>query len=151
MKSVSRRSALTNTPSDQGHPLAGSRSRRQVLQSHIVVMQDATPGAISGALQSRPATGKFFKDGLLPFDCNEVRRCLLFAKFLKEPLARPRIVVDGAIYLYSRFHRRSSLIRHAECLQSCQKACLSLLTHHQRRCAIRTRDSLEARGPARQS
>lgn len=56
-----------------------------------------------------PPLNEFFKDELLPFDCNEVRRCLLFGEFLKEPLPRPRIVVNAAIYPYRGIHRRFSV------------------------------------------
>src|SRR5215831_15194768 len=48
--------------------------------------------------------GKACKDRLLPFDCNEVRRCLMLGEFLEEPLPTPRIVVNATVYTYHGLH-----------------------------------------------
>src|SRR5262245_9609762 len=63
------------------------------------VPTDCEPLCYEGTL-----LGEACKDRLLPFDCNEVRRCLMLGEFLEEPLPTSLIVVNATVYPYHRLH-----------------------------------------------
>ena len=75
-----------------------------------ILLCQEIPARSNALFNPGPPLKEFFKDRLLPFDGNEVRRCLLLAEFRKEPLPRPRIVVNAAIYPYQGIHHRPSVI-----------------------------------------